>query len=137
MTEVALVEITAERIAELRKLVGEAHVRTGESVLELDPGWSPHNLDAGVVVSPGSTAEIAAVLRWCTEHGVAVVPHGGRTGLVGGAFSHQGEIVMSLLRLNDIEPIVADMPGSAKSSKSAVRAARSTARLPTSTDAVG
>jgi FAD/FMN-containing dehydrogenase len=98
--------LSDDQIGELRALVGDSNVRVGEAALELDPGWSPHNLDAGVVVSPASTAEVADVVRWCGRHGVAIVPHGGRTGLVGGGESHPGEIVLSLLRLNEIEPII-------------------------------
>ncbi len=37
-----------------------------------------------LVVRPGSTAEVAAVVRICAEAGLAVVPQGGNTGLVGG-----------------------------------------------------
>ncbi len=92
----------------LRALVGASNVRVGEAVAELDPGWNPHNLDAGVVVSPASTAEVAGVVKWCVGHGIAIVPQGGRTGLVGGGESHSGEIVLSLLRLSGIEPITAD-----------------------------
>ena len=103
MTRAPLCE---EWINELRALVGESNVRVGEAVLGLDPGWNPHSLDAGVVVSPASTAEVAEVVTWCGRHHVTIVPHGGRTGLVGGTESHLGQIVLSLLRLNQIEPII-------------------------------
>lgn len=89
-------------------MAGESNVRTGDAVLQLDPGWSSHNLDAGVVVSPASLADVASVVQWCRQHSVAIVPQGGRTGLVGGSVSHPGEIVLSLLRLDAIEPIIAD-----------------------------
>ena len=36
----------------LRAAVGAAHVATGDAVKFLDVGWNPHNLDAGIVVSP-------------------------------------------------------------------------------------
>jgi alkyldihydroxyacetonephosphate synthase len=36
------------------------------------------------VVAPGSAAEVAAVLRACAEEGVAIVPFGGGTSVVGG-----------------------------------------------------
>jgi FAD/FMN-containing dehydrogenase len=100
-----IAQLTDDHIAGLRSIVGEVHVRVGQAVLELDPGWNPHNLDAGVVVSPGTVDEVAAVVRWCVTNDVAIVPHGGRTGLVGGGESHVGQIVVSLLRLNSIEPI--------------------------------
>lgn len=92
-------------ITELRAIVGDTYVRVGERVTELDPGWNPHNLDAGVVVSAASTSEVAEVVQCSARHGVAIVPHGGRTGLVGGGVSRPGQIVLSLLRLNAIEPI--------------------------------
>ena len=34
---------------------------------------------------PASADEVAAVLAWCSASGVAVVPQGGNTGLVGGS----------------------------------------------------
>jgi alkyldihydroxyacetonephosphate synthase len=37
-----------------------------------------------VVVEPGSAAEVASALAACSEHGVAVVPFGGGTSVVGG-----------------------------------------------------
>ncbi|RLJ62843.1 FAD-binding oxidoreductase [Sulfurisoma sediminicola] len=57
------------------------------------------------VVRPGSTAEVAAVVKACAAAGVAVVPQGGNTGLCGGATPTQGEVVVSLVRLNRIRAI--------------------------------
>ena len=92
-------------LAALRAAVGAGHVRCGDAVAALDPGWHPDNLGAGIVVAPASTDEVAAVVRICCEHRIAIVPQGGRTGLVGGGISHAGQIVLSLLRMNRIEPI--------------------------------
>ncbi len=36
------------------------------------------------VARPGSTAEVSAVVSACAAAGVAIVPQGGNTGLVGG-----------------------------------------------------
>lgn len=59
------------------------------------------------VVRPGSTQEVSEVLHLCHLAGVPVVPHGGNTGLVGGAIpSAEGdEIVLSLERLNRVREI--------------------------------
>jgi FAD/FMN-containing dehydrogenase len=89
----------------LRAIVGSAQVRTGEQVLVMDPGWHPDNLLAGLVVLPANTAEVAAVVRLCGMHQVAIVPQGGRTGLVGGAISHPGEVIVSLARMQIIEQL--------------------------------
>ncbi len=60
---------------------------------------------AAAVVRPGDTSEVAAVLRACAEHGAAVVPQGGNTGLVGGGVPRGGEVVISLTRLDEIGDI--------------------------------
>lgn len=68
----------------------------------IDHGVAPENLGAGAVVFPGSTEEVAAVVKCCLTNGVPLVTHGGRTGLVGGAMSRPGELVLSTARLNRI-----------------------------------
>ena len=56
------------------------------------------------VVRPGSTEEVAAVVRICAEAGLPVVPQGGNTGLVGGGVP-DGGVVVSLARMNKIRAI--------------------------------
>jgi len=95
--------VSEAALDELRAAVGAANLRAGEAVAALDPGSDPANLGAGVVLSPGSTEEIAAVVRICRRHRVPIVPQGGRTGLVGGGRSKPGEVVLWLGRMNRIE----------------------------------
>jgi FAD/FMN-containing dehydrogenase len=45
---------------------------------------------------------VQAIVRWANEHAVAVVPSGGRTGLSGGAVAANGELVLSLERMNRV-----------------------------------
>src|SRR5262249_10623253 len=61
--------------------------------------------DALLVVRPGSTDEVARVLAVCAEEGAAVVPQGGHSGLVGGGTPRDGEVVLSLRRLDRIEEL--------------------------------
>jgi glycolate oxidase subunit GlcD len=93
---------------ELAALVGAEHVFTpAES--------SPYNADAtrrrgivgraDAVVLPGSAEEAAAVLRWCYEHDVPLVPRGGGTGLTGGAVPSEGGVVCSLERLRGVREL--------------------------------
>jgi FAD/FMN-containing dehydrogenase len=58
-------------------------------------------------VQPGATEEVAALLRWCSEHRVPVVSQGGNTGLAGGATPDaSGEaIVLSLARLDRLRAV--------------------------------
>lgn len=58
-----------------------------------------------LVLRPGSTAEVAAILKLANETKTAIVPQGGNTGLVGGQTPHHGEVVLSLARLNKIREI--------------------------------
>jgi FAD/FMN-containing dehydrogenase len=57
------------------------------------------------VVRPGTTAEVAAVVDLCRRHGIALVPQGGNTGLVGGSVPLHGELLLSLQRLDRIEAV--------------------------------
>ena len=93
------------QIAALKSLLGADAVRAGAAVEALHPGVHPDNLKAGIVVAPSTTQAVAAFVTWCRDSGVAIVPLGGRTGLVGGGTSHPGEIVLSLERMNQIERI--------------------------------
>ncbi len=92
--------------AELRNIVGDGNFREGEAVASIDYGVTPENLGAGAVVLPATTGEVAAVVKCCLAHGVPIVTHGGRTGLVGGGMSKPGEVVLSTARLNRIHHIV-------------------------------
>src|ERR687893_1368938 len=88
----------------LRGIVGNAHVLPGEPRYERDV-TGRFGGPAAAVVRPGSGAEVAAVLATCAATGTGVVPQGGNTGLVGGGVPRDGEVVLSLLRLRDIDPI--------------------------------
>ncbi|MDJ0608150.1 MAG: FAD-binding oxidoreductase [Kiloniellales bacterium] len=75
-----------------------------EDARQLYRGSSP------LVVSPAGTAEVAAVVRICRDHGIGIVPQGGNTGYVGGSVPTTGgsEILVSLTRMNrirDIDPL--------------------------------
>ena len=56
------------------------------------------------VLRPADTAELAAAVKLCAAAGVALVPQGGNTSMVGGAVPDEGgrQIVVSLARLNRI-----------------------------------
>jgi len=58
-----------------------------------------------LLLKPGSTPEVAAVVALCNLTGTAVVPQGGNTGLVGGQIPFDNEILVSLSRLNRIRAI--------------------------------
>jgi len=55
-----------------------------------------------LVVLPDTTEQVCAILRWCHEHGVKVVPRGSGTSLSGGSLPLADSIVLSLAKLNRI-----------------------------------
>ncbi|MDE1145198.1 MAG: FAD-binding oxidoreductase [Azospirillaceae bacterium] len=57
------------------------------------------------VLRPSTTDEVAAVVRLTRAAGIALVPQGGNTGLVGGALAGQGTLLLNLGRLNRIREI--------------------------------
>ena len=91
----------------LRTLLGDGAVLSGADIGErynVDyTGENPREPLA--VVKPGSTEEVSAVLRACSESGQPVVVQGGLTGLAGGATPRTGEIAMSMERLSGIEEL--------------------------------
>ena len=59
------------------------------------------------VVLPRTVEQISRTLRYCNEHRIGVVPHGGNTGYCGGATPDESgqQIVLSLRRLNRIRSV--------------------------------
>ena len=90
----------------LAAIVGEPHVLTGDATAGFAVDWTGRfRGHTPAVVRPRDTAEVAAVLALCTDAGIPVVPQGGNTGLVGGGVPLQGEVVLSLTRLNQMGPV--------------------------------
>jgi FAD/FMN-containing dehydrogenase len=109
MTEPRAAEVPDVLLREFASVVGEAHVLTGDATagyaVDWTGGFAGHT---PAVLRPGSTAEVASLLALCSDAGVAVVPQGGNTGLVGGGVPLHGEVVLSLARLDSLGPVDAD-----------------------------
>jgi FAD/FMN-containing dehydrogenase len=111
--------------SELAEVVGERHVLTDSEVTAgYEQDWTGRYAGrARCVVRPGSTEEVAGVARSCGRHGVALIPQGGNTGMVGASVPRgrggagsggsgdvrdpgcRDQVVISLLRLNEIEAV--------------------------------
>ncbi|MEC7506049.1 MAG: FAD-binding protein, partial [Actinomycetota bacterium] len=90
-------------VEEFRAALDHNAVLTGDDAdpFLLDPR-SLRTADAAVVVRPADTAGVAATVRICAAHDVAIVPQGGNTGRSYGTESptDRPSIVLSLARLN-------------------------------------
>lgn len=54
------------------------------------------------MLKPQTTEEVSAILSYCNERKIAVVPQGGRTGLVGGSVPVHDEVILNTQRMNKI-----------------------------------
>src|SRR4029078_1692638 len=94
-------------IARFRAIVGDKHALT-EATDIVPYVTEERNLFRGrspLVLRPCSTAEVAAICKLASEHRIALVPQGGNTGLVGGQTPHNGEVVVSMRRLDKIRDV--------------------------------
>jgi FAD/FMN-containing dehydrogenase len=92
----------------LRATVGAAHVLTDGDLSAWQSDWRKRwHGKALAVVRPGSTDEVAAVVRACAAQGVPIVPQGGNTGLVGGGVPDASgrQVLLSLTRLNRLREL--------------------------------
>jgi glycolate oxidase len=97
----------AKIVAALRSIV------PGEGVIEQETGRRPYESDGltayralpMVVVLPDSVAQVRAVLAYCYEHNVKVVPRGAGTSLSGGALPLADGVLLSTMKFNNIKEI--------------------------------
>ncbi|MDO5625296.1 MAG: FAD-binding oxidoreductase [Pseudomonadota bacterium] len=92
----------------LRQSVGAAHVLTEGDLSAYEHDWRRRaHGRALAVVRPGSTQEVAAVVRACAAHGAAIVPQGGNTGLVVGSVPDGSgtQVLLSLTRMNTVRAV--------------------------------
>ncbi|WP_241659721.1 FAD-linked oxidase C-terminal domain-containing protein [Sphingomonas glacialis] len=94
----------AEIVAAMRAIV------PGEGVIDHADGLRPYETDGLtayrqpplVVVLPETVAQVAAVLRWCRDHAVKVVPRGAGTSLSGGALPLADGVLLGMAKFNRI-----------------------------------
>jgi FAD/FMN-containing dehydrogenase len=107
-----MMDIRATLRARLDAAVGSAHVLTAPAdVAPFLTDWrGRYQGRALAVVRPGTTDQVAAVVRACAEDRVAIVPQGGNTGQCGGATPDAtgDAVVLSLNRLNHIRAVDPD-----------------------------
>jgi FAD/FMN-containing dehydrogenase len=102
-------ELPRALLREFAAVVGDAHVLTGDATAGYAVDWTGRfRGHAPAVLRPADTAEVAGVLAVCHAACVPVVPQGGNTGLVGGGVPGHGEVVLSLARLDRLDPVDAD-----------------------------
>ena len=98
----------SELISQLRAAVGAPHVLTDGDLSAYEMDWRKRAQGKALaVVRPGSTEEVAAVVRACAAAGTSIVPQGGNTGMVVGSTPDASgrQVVLSLTRMNRVRAI--------------------------------
>ncbi len=94
---------------DLVDLVGAAQVLPGTTAAYLADATESRGIrgHADAVALPRTAEEVAAVVAWCSERGVAIVPRGGGTGLAGGCVPDGGVVVGTerLVRVRSFDPL--------------------------------
>ncbi len=91
-------------------LAGLAEILPGECVISSENERRAYETDALTayrrmplaVVLPRSTQEVSAVLKFCHQQGVKVVPRGAGTSLAGGAIPQEDAVVIGISKMNRI-----------------------------------
>jgi FAD/FMN-containing dehydrogenase len=99
--------LTPALLERLATIVGREHALTdAEAQLPYLREWRDLYWGrAGVVLRPGSTEQVSEIMALANAHAIPVVPQAGNTGLVGGQIPFNGEILLSVARLNRVREL--------------------------------
>ncbi len=96
--------VTEKQIKAFEEILGKAYVIKGRE--ETEAYAMDHTEDLKyypeVVLIPGNTAEVSAILAHCNLHKIPVTARGAGTGLSGGALAIFGGVSLSMHRFNKI-----------------------------------
>lgn len=105
--------IADHHIDALKALVDQKGSTTDKSALEpFVTEWRDKFIgNTQLMLSPKTTDEVAAIIRYCNTHQITIVPQGGNTGLVGGSTPGLGdtdEILISMRRMTSVHSVNAE-----------------------------
>lgn len=91
-------------ITYFRSVIGDKYVLQDEEHIDRCASDETEDLHypPEVVVQPGDTEEVSAIMKYCNEHLIPVTPRGAGTGLSGGALPVYGGVALDMKRFNRI-----------------------------------
>jgi D-lactate dehydrogenase (cytochrome) len=97
----------SDLMARLAAIVGEKYAVTDPAAVEpfLIESRGQYHGRTSMLLLPGSVGQVAAILKLANETKTPLVPQGGNTGLVGGQIPFDGELILSLTRLDKIREV--------------------------------
>jgi len=101
--------LSENSLDDLRAIVGDEHLMTSpEALVCYSYDGTFHESLPDAVIHPGSTEEVAAILKLCNRERIPVIPRGMASGLAAGTVPLDGGLVLNLVRLNRILEIDMD-----------------------------
>jgi len=97
--------MNAQTLARLKAAAGSFSEDPAEIAPHLEEWRGKYKGRSPLLLKPATTAEVSAILAICHETGTPVVPQGGNTSLVGGQIPFDGEVLLSLARMNKVRAI--------------------------------
>lgn len=105
--ENALLDVNA--LSEFRAILGpKGYCDDAQTIAPWLTDWRGRFTgDARVLLSPGNTDEVAAIVKVAAKYAVALVPQGGNSGMVAGATPDQSgqQVLLSLRRMDEMQPV--------------------------------
>lgn len=100
----ASVNLPPDFLTAIQNIVGEQRVKTDtDALMTWGKDWTKHfEPNPSVIVFPSTTQEVADLVKTANQFNIAITPSGGRTGLSAGAVASNGEMVVSLDRMNKV-----------------------------------
>nr|WP_298890122.1 FAD-binding oxidoreductase [uncultured Acinetobacter sp.] len=100
----ASVNLPTDFLTAIQNIVGEQRVKTDtDALMTWGKDWTKHfEPNPSVIVFPSTTQEVADLVKIANQFNIAITPSGGRTGLSAGAVAANGEMVISLDRMNKV-----------------------------------
>ncbi len=101
---IAPVPLTTAQLDELRRIVGNEQVISGDHellVYECD-AYTLEKMLPGAVALPRTTDEVVAVVKFCAKHNLPIIPRGAGTSLSGTVLAVTGGVMITLTRMNRI-----------------------------------
>ena len=100
----ASVNLPPNFLTAIQNIVSEQRVKTDtDALMTWGKDWTKHfEPNPSVIVFPSTTQEVADLVKIANQFNIAITPSGGRTGLSAGAVAANGEMVVSLDRMNKV-----------------------------------
>lgn len=94
------------------EIVGPKGMITDQDLIEpwLTDWRGRYHGQSPAILAPASTEQLSAIVKLAAEHGIALVPQGGNSGMVAGATPDDSgkQILLSTRRMNRIDPVETD-----------------------------